>query len=346
MELAVFTRRQFVTTLMAGVAMSSLITCRQKESSTGMPKRQLGKTGEYVSIIGLGGMDVVLNKSDEEAVNLIREALDGGISFWDNCWEYNNGRSEKVMGKVLRDSSIRDKVFLMSKTCARDYNGVKKQLEESLDRLRTDRIDLYQIHAIQYPGDKERIFHPETGALKAMLEAKKEGKIRHIGFTGHKDPAIHQGMLSMPFEWDTVQMPLNVVDAHNNSFQKKVLPILMKRNIGALGMKSLAAQDGRIPRDLKISADLCRKYALSLPVSTVICGLQTKKEVEAVLKVGHNFKPLTENEINALLDDSKWPSSYASIEEYKVSPTTYGCYYHSHILEKEHQYVKHEEKRS
>lgn len=329
------TRREFVNTIMAGVALSPFIMSMQRYNPGGLPTRPLGKTGIQVSIIGYGGWDSVANKTDDESINLMHFALDQGITFWDNAWEYNNGRSEEVMGRALAESSRRNKVFLMTKVCARDYKGVKKQLEESLKRLKTDRIDLYQCHAIQYPGDAQRIFDPDNGGLKALLEAKKEGKIRFIGFTGHRDPKIHLDMIDMPFEWDSVQMPLNIMDAHYSSFQKAVLPVLLKKNIGALGMKSLAGQDARIPRDLNVSVELCRRYSLSLPVSSVICGMQTRQEIEKDVAIARDFKPLTEAEVNSLLDISKEPSKTGSIEEYKNPQGFYGCSYHSKVLESE-----------
>ncbi|NJK95747.1 MAG: aldo/keto reductase [Bacteroidales bacterium] len=223
----------------------------------------------------------------------------------------------------------------MSKVCARDYEGVKRQLEEALRRLKTDHIDLYQFHAIQYPGDGKRILDTDKGGLKALLEAKKAGKIRYIGFTGHRDPKIHLDMLNMPFEWDTVQLPLNILDAHYSSFQKEVLPVLTKRNIAALGMKSLAGQDARLPRELNISPELCRRYSLSLPVSALVCGIQTREELQADLKIVRNFKPLTEDDVNMLLDKSREPSKTGIIEEYKNPKGFYGCSYHASILQQE-----------
>lgn len=335
MEPTRLTRREFVNTVMAGVALSPFIMSMQRNSSNGIPTRPLGKTGVQVSIIGYGGWDSVANKTDEESVKLMHYALYQGITFWDNAWEYHDGRAETVMGKALSDSSRRDKVFLMTKVCARDYKGVKRQLEESLKRLRTDRIDLYQCHAIQYPGDGQRIFDPENGGLKALLEARKEGKIRFIGFTGHRDPKIHLEMINMPFEWDTVQMPLNIMDAHYNSFQKQVVPVLMKKNTGILGMKSLAGQDARIPRDLNVSVELCRRYSLSLPVSSLVCGMQTLEEIDKDIAIARNFKPLTETEVNNLLNISQEPSKTGKIEEYKNPKGFYGCSYHAHVLEGE-----------
>lgn len=332
MEYRTLSRREFVNTIMAGVALSPFIMSMQRHSAVGLPTRPLGKTGQQVSIIALGGWDSVANKTDDESIKLMHEALEEGITFWDNAWEYHNGRSEEVMGKALAQSSRRDKVFLMTKVCARDYEGAKKQLDESLRRLKTDRIDLYQCHAIQYPGDGKRIFDPENGALKALKEAKKAGKIRFIGFTGHREPKIHLDMIDMPYGWDSVQMPLNIMDAHYSSFQKEVLPVLLNKKIAILGMKSLAGQDGRIARELNVNAELCRRYSLSLPVSALVCGIQTREELHLDLKIARNFKPLTEAEVNSLLDISREPAKSGEIEQYKNPKGFYGCSYHSNQL--------------
>ncbi|MGK7393586.1 MAG: aldo/keto reductase [Candidatus Cyclobacteriaceae bacterium M3_2C_046] len=330
-----FSRREFIQTLMSGIAMSPAIMSMQKPGVAGIPTRPLGNTGERVSIIGLGGWDVVANKSDQEGVKLMHEALDNGITFWDNCWEYHDGRAESVMGQALAQSSHRNKVFLMTKTCSRSYDGAKKQLEDSLSRLNTDHIDLWQFHSLQYEGDVERIMDPDQGALKAAIEAKKAGKIRFIGFTGHMYPAVHQKMLDQDFNWDSVMMPLNILDAHYKSFQKTVLPRVNQNNMGAIGMKSLAAQNGIIPRQLNISAKLCRSYPLSLPISTLVCGVQTREELLSDIEVGRNFKPLTEESVNELLEKSNLPAQSGEIELYKNPQGYFGCSYHSRVLARE-----------
>ena len=331
-----FNRREFIQTLMAGVALGPAILSSQRYSSAGLPTRLLGNTGEHISIIGLGGWDSAYpGISDKDSIALIREAADSGITFFDNAWEYNRGRSEEMVGRALSEGGRREKVFMMTKVCARDYNGARQHLHESLQRLRTDHVDLVQFHSIQYPGDPQRIFDPENGGLKFLLEAKKEGKLRYIGFSGHMYPEKHLEMLNMPFDWDTVQMPLNVMDAHYNSFQKQVLPVLLKKNIGVLGMKSLAAQNARIPRELNVSVELCRRYALSLPVSTVICGIQNIDELHTTLNVARDFKPLTEGQINELLDKAKEPAKDGHIEQYKNPKAYFGCSWQSKILESE-----------
>jgi uncharacterized protein len=330
-----FSRRQFIRTVMAGVALGPAMMGMQRYSANGIPTRPLGNTGEHVSIISLGGWDSVANKTDDESIRLMHEALDNGINFWDNAWEYHRGRAEDVMGKALADGSRRDKVFLMTKVCARDYNGVKRQLEESLGRLRTDRIDLWQFHSIQYDGDMERIFDPENGGLKAALEAKEQGKIRYLGFTGHRHPDIHLEMMNQGFQWDSVQMPLNILDAHYNSFQKNVLTLANEKGTGTIGMKALAAQNARLPRELNLSPELCIRYSLSLPVSSLCLGFQTLEELNTDLNIARNFKALTEDEVNKLLDQSRLPAQDGEIELYKNPAGYFGCGYHAGVLQNE-----------
>lgn len=315
---------------MAGVAMGPVVLKYQKNNTGGIPTRPLGDTGEYISIMGYGGWDTAIPE-EKISISMIHEAIDAGVTFFDNAWEYNDGRSEEVVGKALSQEGYRKKVFLMTKVCARDYEGAKRHIEDSLRRLRTDHVDLLQFHSIQYEGDPERIFDPDKGGMKAVQEAKKAGKLRYIGFSGHMYPEMHLRMIDQ-YEWDTVQLPLNIMDAHYNSFQKKVLPVLNERKIGALGMKSLAGQNARIPRDLNVPVKLCRKYALSLPVSTVICGMQSREELRSDLDVARNFKPLDEEEINELLATSLEPSKDGHIEQYKDPHSGYGCSYHSKVL--------------
>ncbi len=331
-----FSRRDFIQTLMTGVLLGPIVLKTQAASPSGLPTRALGKTGEQVSIVGFGGWD--LGYIDEKlAIRMMHEGIDQGITFIDNAWEYNRGRSEEVVGKALKQGNLRDKVFLMTKVCARDYEGAKRHLEDALSRMNTEMIDLVQLHSIQYDGDRERVFDPENGALKALIEGRKEGKLRHIGFTGHRDPQIHLNMLKMDFEWDAVQLPLNVLDAHYNSFQKRVLPVLNERNIAALAMKSLAGGFARISGGIKVSAELCRRYALSLPVSTLVSGMQTMDEMNMMINIARDFKPLTEGQINELLDKSKTHATTADQEAYKDPKSGYGCSYHSQVLRAEQE---------
>lgn len=325
-----FTRREFIQSLMAGIAMGPVMLRLQKDYPGGIPTRPLGKTGEYISIIGYGGWDTAVPE-EKTSIKMIHEAIDSGVNFFDNAWEYNHGRSEEVVGKALAQGAYRNKVFLMTKVCARDYEGAKRHIDDSLRRLQTDHVDLLQFHAIQYENDPETIFDPENGGMKAVQEAKKAGKLRYIGFSGHRYPEMHLKMISL-YNWDTVQMPLNILDAHYNSFQKKVLPVVLEKGMAPLGMKSLAGQDARIPRDLNVSVDLCRKYAMSLPVSTTICGMQNFSELREDLARAKSFKPLTEQEINRLLDISRDPAQDGHIEAYKDPHSGYGCSYQDRIL--------------
>jgi predicted aldo/keto reductase-like oxidoreductase len=325
------TRRSFIQTLLTGVLLGPVVLKTQAFNASGIPTRALGKTGEQVSIVGFGGWD--LGFIDEKlAIRMMHEGIDEGITFIDNAWEYNKGRSEEVVGKGLKSGNQRNKVFLMTKVCARDYEGAKRHLEDALRRMNTDRIDLVQLHSIQYDGDRKRVFDPENGAVKALIEAKKEGKLRYIGFTGHRDPQIHLDMLNMPFEWDAVQMPLNIMDAHFNSFQNRVLPVLKDRNIAALGMKSLVGNFDRITSKVSVNAELCRRYSLSLPVSTLICGMQTPDEMRMMINIARDFKPLTEEKINELLDLAEVTAKTGEAEFYKFDGKGYGCSYHSKVL--------------
>jgi aryl-alcohol dehydrogenase-like predicted oxidoreductase len=274
-------RRQFIEALaltaavplVSGEAGQSRRPATPRETARGgMRYRQLGKTGEEVSIIGLGGHHIGRQKNERESIEIIRAAIDAGINFMDNCWNYHDGGSEIRMGKALRDG-YRRKVFLMTKLDGRTRKSAAKQLDESLGRLRTDVIDLVQFHEIIRMEDPDRIF-AKGGALEALEAAKKAGKLRFIGFTGHKDPAVHLRMLDVAarhkFRFDTVQMPLNVMDAHFRSFGEQVVPVLVREEIGILGMKSMA--DGIILKSNTVSPIECLHYAMSLPTSTVITG--------------------------------------------------------------------------
>jgi predicted aldo/keto reductase-like oxidoreductase len=318
-------RRRFLQAAVASVTAAGLgspVLAGQKQASSGIATRPLGKTGEQVSIVGLGGYHVgVLD--EKESVSIMHEAIDEGMTFFDNAWEYNDGRSEELMGKALATGGWRQKVFLMTKVCARDYAGAREQLEDSLRRMKTDVIDLWQFHMIDWPVDPDWIF--DKGAMKCALEAREAGKIRYIGFTGHRDTANHLKMIAKPFEWDTVQMPINVLDAHYRSFQKKVVPECVKRNIGVIGMKGLAG--GVIPGKLQLSAEVCRRFALSLPISTLVCGIQSRANLRQDLEMAKSFKPIVEEEIDELLAKSAEPARAGEFEKYKT--TGYSTPYHS-----------------
>lgn len=261
-----------------------------------MQYRTLGKTGERVSAIGLGGAHVARPKDPAETTRIIHAAIDGGITFMDNCWDYHGGQAEVRMGEALR-GGYREKVFLMTKIDGQTKEAAAGQIDQCLERLQTDHIDLMQLHEMIRPEDPERVFAP-GGAIEALIAARQAGKIRYIGFTGHKDPDVHLAMLDQGFEFDTVQMPLNVLDYHFRSFEHRVLPVLVERNIGVLGMKPLAS--GRIPKDGTITAPECLRYALSLPTSVVITGCENMRDLQQALDAGDTFTPMSREEMDAL----------------------------------------------
>jgi aryl-alcohol dehydrogenase-like predicted oxidoreductase len=282
--------------------------------------RSLGKTGERVSPIGIGGWHLALPQVGEQlALRIVRSAVDRGINFLDNSWDYNGGASEIRMGTALRDG-YRDKVFLMTKIDGRSKTAAERQLDESLRRLQTDRIDLVQYHEVIRFDDPHRIFQPE-GANVALLQARKSGKIRFIGFTGHKDPRIHLHMLDVArengFSFDTVQMPLNVMDAHYRSFEKLVLPELVKQNIGVLGMKSMA--NGIILKSNTVTPVECLHYALSLPTSVVITGCDSMEMLDQALEAVRTFRPLTPPQKEALLLKTRAAAARGEFEPFKTS---------------------------
>ena len=259
--------------------------------------RELGSTGEQVSAIGLGGWHLSLKHVDEElAIRIVRTAIDRGITFMDNCWDYNGGESEVRMGKALRDG-YRDKVFLMTKIDGRSKKEATRQLEESLRRLQTDRIDLVQHHEILRYEDPHRIFD-EEGAQAALIEARAAGKLRYIGFTGHKDPRIHLRMLAHDYPFDAVQLPLNCFDASFRSFERQVLPELVARGIAAIGMKSLGGEGDPV-RKRVIKAEEGLRYAMSLPVATTVSGIDSLRILRQNLRIARDFKPMTDREMAA-----------------------------------------------
>ena len=282
--------------------------------------RSLGKTGERVSPIGLGGWHLGLPNVDEQlGFRIVRSAIDHGITFMDNSWDYNEGASEIRMGRALRDG-YRDRAFLMTKIDGRSKREATRQLDESLRRLQTDRIDLIQHHEVIRFDDPHRIFHAE-GANAALLEARKAGKVRYIGFTGHKDPRIHLHTLEVAkengFSFDTVQMPLNVMDAHYRSFEKLVLPELVKRNIGVLGMKSMG--NGIILKSGTVTPVECLHYALSLPTSVVIAGCDSMEVLDQALDAVRTFHPLTVPQREALLSRTMAAAAHGEFEPFKTS---------------------------
>ena len=282
--------------------------------------RTLGSTGERVSAIGLGGWHLGLKTVDEQlAIRIVRSAIDGGINFLDNSWDYNEGESEKRMGKALRDG-YRERAFVMTKIDGRSKKEAAKQFDESLKRLDVDYIDLVQHHEIIRFDDPHRIFHAE-GANAALLEAREAGKLRYIGFTGHKDPRIHLYMLEIAkengFRFDTVQMPLNVMDAHYRSFEKRVLPELVKLQIGVLGMKSMA--NGILLKSKTVTAVECLHYALNLPTSVVITGIDSMEILDQAFAAIESFHPLTNGEREALLAKTCQAAANGRFEPFKTS---------------------------
>ena len=303
--------------------------------------RALGKTGERVSPIGLGGWHLGLPHVDEQlGFRIVRGAIDRGITFMDNSWDYNDGASEIRMGRALRDG-YRDKAFLMTKIDGRSKREATRQLDESLRRLQTDRIDLVQHHEVIRFDDPHRIFHPE-GANAALLEARKAGKVRYIGFTGHKDPRIHLHMLEVAkengFSFDTVQMPLNVMDAHYRSFEKLVLPELVKQNIGVLGMKSMA--NGIILKSGTVTHVECLHYALNLPTSVVITGCDSMEVLDQALDAVHTFRALSVPQREALLAKTRAVAARGEFEPFKTSSIFDSTATHPEWLGEEPQSVR------
>jgi predicted aldo/keto reductase-like oxidoreductase len=295
-----------------------------ERNADSLPMRELGKTGLEVSIIGFGGGHSVRSDIDvQTTVRLIHEAIYSGVTFMDNAWEYHQGEAERRMGQALEGH--RDQVTLMTKVCARDRGTAEAQLHESLARLRTDVIDVWQFHEINYDNDPDWVFRAD-GAIEAALAARDAGKIRFIGFTGHKSPHILRRMLEMDFDWDTCQMPINVLDAHYRSFQKELLPELNRRNIGVIGMKALGGK-GQFVSDLGLTAAQCRNYALSLPISTLVCGIQTQENLEQDLAIAREFSPMSETERQGLLDGVYEEATDGRYEWFK-SMQTYDSHYH------------------
>jgi len=285
-----------------------------------MPYRVLGSTGERVSAIGLGGWHLGLKHVDQKlSIRIVREAVDRGINFLDNSWDYNEGKSERRMGAALRDG-YRQKVFLMTKIDGRSKAEAARQLNESLRRLKTDCIDLVQHHEVLRYEDPHRIFDKQ-GANAALVEAQKAGKIRYIGFTGHKDPRIHLHTLEVAaahgFTFDAVQMPLNVMDAHYRSFERLVLPELVKRKIGVLGMKSLA--NGLILKSRTVTAIECLHYALNLPTSVVITGIDSIARLEQAFEAAQTFKPMSQPRRRALLGKTAAAAAHGEFELFKTT---------------------------
>lgn len=283
-----------------------------------MKTRQLGRTGEQISIIGLGGAHIGKQEDPRESIRIIRSAIDRGITFLDNCWDYCEGQSEMRMGAALRDG-YRSKVFLMTKIDGRTAKAAAAQIDDSLARLQTDHVDLMQFHEVIRMEDPDRIF-ARGGALEAMLAARKAGKVRYIGFTGHKDPVVHGRMLDLArdhgFRFDAVQMPLNPMDVHFRSFQHHVLTRLVADEVGALGMKPMGGGD--LLKSGTVSAEECLRYALSLPVSTVITGIDSLAILDQAVHAGETFVPMTDEELVRLLGRTREVARGGRFERFKT----------------------------
>jgi predicted aldo/keto reductase-like oxidoreductase len=307
-------------------------TSESGDVRNGIPYRRLGRTGEMVSLVGVGGYHLGRQADEQETIRIVRTAVDTGITFLDNCWDYNGGASEIRMGKALRDG-YRDKAFLMTKIDGRTKDAAARQIEESLTRLQTDRIDLLQIHEVIRMTDAERVF-AAGGALEAITAAQRAGKIRYVGFTGHKSPAIHLHMLATArargFRFDAVQMPLNVMDAHYNSFEQEVVPVLVADEIGVLGMKPMG--DPFVLVSGTVTAVECLHYAMNLPTSVVITGCDSLPVLEQALHAAKTFRPLSKAAVAALLKRTAQAGRDGKYELYKTTHHFDGTYQNPHWL--------------
>ncbi len=339
-------RRTFLG--VAGVV--ALSACKRKDASSAalhegqvslappargeVPERPLGKTGINVSIVGLGGYHLGNVDDEKEAARMVHAAIDRGMTFMDNCWDYHDGKSEEWMGKALAQGGYRQKAFLMTKVDGRTKKAAAEQLDQSLKRLRTDTIDLVQLHEIIRDSDPGRCFAP-GGAIEALVEAKQAGKLRFTGFTGHKDPTIHLAMLKAAddhrFEFDAVQLPLNVLDAHYRSFEKMVLPVLVQKGIGVLGMKPMSA--GKILDTKKVSAVECLHYAMSLPTSVVITGCESMGILDQAIDAALTFEPMSAEQKTALLERTRELAKDGRLERFKTTTEHDGTTEHPEWLE-------------
>ncbi len=295
--------------------------------------RKLGATGEKVSGIGLGGFHIGKQSDAQESIRIIRSAIDRGITFLDNCWDYNGGESELRMGRALKDG-YRRRAFLMTKIDGRTGKAAAEQLQQSLRRLKTDVIDLVQIHEVIRPDDPTRCF--AEGCVEALVRAREAGKLRYIGFTGHKDPDIHLAMLDAAhargFRFDAVQMPLNVLDHHFKSFEKKVLPVLTRQGIAVLGMKCMGGGD--ILKSGIVTPHECLRYSLSLPTSVVITGCESMAILDQAVQVGRNYKPFEPAELEELLSRTAKIAEGGELEAFKTSTKYDGTVRNPHWLER------------
>jgi aryl-alcohol dehydrogenase-like predicted oxidoreductase len=294
------------------------MTAEKHRRAGDVPRRPLGRTGVEVTALGLGGYHLGLIKGARQAERIVQQAVDEGITFLDNAWEYHDGRSEEIMGRALAGGR-RARVFLMTKVCThgRDRATAMRQLEQSLRRLRTDYLDLWQIHEVVYENDPERHF-AHGGAVEALEQAKRQGKVRFVGFTGHKDPSIHLKMLAHDFPFDTCQMPLNCFDATFRSFEARVLPELNRRGIAPLGMKSMGGEGIPVSRRA-VTAEEALRYAMSLPVAVTITGIDSTKVLRQDLRIARSFVPMSRDEMEALRKRCAEVASDGRLETYKTT---------------------------
>ena len=284
--------------------------------TAGIPTRPLGSSGEQVSILGMGGGHVGrADNSDADVVRIIETAIDEGITFMDNAWDYNDGRSERLMGKAIE--ARRDDVFLMTKVCARDRLGALRNLEDSLRRLRTDHIDLWQFHEINYGNDPEWIFSA-GGAAEAARVAIEQGKVRYVGFTGHKDPSFLLDMLGRDLPWATAQMPIGVMDASFRSFAGQLLPKLAERGIGAIGMKSLGG-GGQFVTEAGLTPAECIRFSLSQQIATLVSGIDSLDVLKQNVDIVRGFQPMSEEEQAALIERTRFVATDGRFEWYKTT---------------------------
>ncbi|MBC8165240.1 MAG: aldo/keto reductase [Bryobacteraceae bacterium] len=261
-----------------------------------LPTRVLGRTGVPVSILGIGGWHIRTVKEDDEAIRIMHTAIGEGLTFFDNAWDYHDGLAEELMGRALAIDGKRNQVFLMTKDCERDYAGSMNCLEDSLRRLQTDHLDLWQFHEMVYDNDPEWVM--ERGGLRAAIEAREQGKVRFIGFTGHKDPRIHLQLLSKDFDWDTTMVPVNVMDPHYRSFINEVIPVCQQKNVGVIGMKGLGGgyPQGRFLESAGLTASECYRFCLSQEIAVQVSGITSMEQLKANLSVARDFTPMTSEE--------------------------------------------------
>jgi predicted aldo/keto reductase-like oxidoreductase len=313
-----FSRRRFIS---GAVAVSAGLAGQAKAQADSIPRRKFGKHPDEVSILGLGGHHLGNAATVQDAIAIVHEAVDHGINFCDNAWEYNNHRSEEWMGKALA-GGYRDKVFLMTKVCThgRDASVAMQMLEESLGRLGTDHLDLWQIHAVVYDNDPDLAYR-KGGVIEALDQAKKQGKVRYVGFTGHKDPRIHKRMIDMGYAWDSVQFPINAFDAQFRSFQEIVLPDAVQRGIAVLGMKPLNGDGAPFHKgDVKLTPEQALRYAMSVPgVTTTITGMESLSVLRQNLAIAKGFQPLQHREMEELTAAVRPFAGDGRFELYKTS---------------------------